>query len=563
MKSSLLILVKKNYLVFLILAIFVHQLLFLSSRYRINDDEGMALIASGGFDGLPSGRLIFVNCVLGFVISNLYIFEPSVSWYAVLQVFSVLFSGLVFLKTITSFCNNKFSSFLNLLLNSLVFILVVFLVKWNTASINYSSTAFQCSVFGLGSLLLAIEGNLTGLTWLSGAVSVLGFLWRQDAFLGTFIFFVPLMAISLFNKDRRRVFKVWFTLAFAAMSTYFLNLYMYLGYPAWADYYRYNRARGLLHGNISFDEVQDGANFTQNLADAGMSRESFLLFDNWFIEPKTMNLKSLRFLGSLVERPKISEIFLGMVSKQTLAVLFVTIFLMGLSSLFFKFSLKVIITLVVINLSIFSFLFSYLSNNIRLPIYVEEGFALSCLVVLLISTLLFSQFKTSRFEDKIASHQRSPRIFVAILTSLVLIIFADWKKDQRLELSQAEFDKKIQVLIDYERKPSFPTPGFADWLGDPFVPHSLFKAKLIPRGWLSGSPIIDQALKNFKVSPTISESLINGEVLLTEDFMSDDILKYFNREFRVCGKFVLHDSEVFKSYIFQREACKGFVFEIS
>ena len=179
----------------------------------------MALIASGGFDGLPSGRLIFVNCVLGFVISNLYIFEPSVSWYAVLQVFSVLFSGLVFLKTITSFCNNKFSSFLNLLLNSLAFVLVVLLVKWNTAEINFSSTAFQCSVFGLGSLLLAIEGNLTGLARLSAAVSVLGFLWRQDAFLGTFIFFVPLIVVSLFNEDRRRVFKVWFSLAFALVST--------------------------------------------------------------------------------------------------------------------------------------------------------------------------------------------------------------------------------------------------------------------------------------------------------------------------------------------------------
>ena len=346
------------------------------------------------------------------------------------------------------------------------------------------------------------------------------------------------------------------------MSTYLFNLHMYLSDSVWVDYYRYNRVRGRLHGNALFNKVTDGENFTRDLADAGMTRESYRLFDNWFIEPKTMSLKSLRFLESLIQWPKISEIFLGMVSKQTLAALFVTAFVMGLSSLFFKFNLRFINPLVAINLLFFSFLYSWLSK-FRLPIYVARGFALSFLVVLFVATLLYSQFKTSNFVDKIASHQRSLRIFVAILAPLVLVSFAVWKRDHGVELSQAEFEKQIQVLMKDERKPSFPLPQFFDGSVAPFATHSLIKAKLIPYGWISGSPIIDQALKNFKVSPTISESLINGEVLLTEDFMSVDILKYFNREFGVCGKFVMDDSEVFKSYIFEREVCKGFVFENS
>lgn len=49
--------------------------------YAIADDVIMRDIASGAFTGTPDGHLIFIQYVLGFLISRCYVLQPQVDWY--------------------------------------------------------------------------------------------------------------------------------------------------------------------------------------------------------------------------------------------------------------------------------------------------------------------------------------------------------------------------------------------------------------------------------------------------------------------------------------------------
>lgn len=61
--------------------------------YAIADDIIMRDIASGAFTGTPDGHLIFVQYALGFLLSRMYLWLPSVDWYGFFMT-GVIFLGL-------------------------------------------------------------------------------------------------------------------------------------------------------------------------------------------------------------------------------------------------------------------------------------------------------------------------------------------------------------------------------------------------------------------------------------------------------------------------------------
>lgn len=60
-------------------------------HYAINDDMAMRDIAAGAMTGSPDGHLVFIKYVLGWGLSQMYLFLPGYDWYGVLM------SGLVVL----------------------------------------------------------------------------------------------------------------------------------------------------------------------------------------------------------------------------------------------------------------------------------------------------------------------------------------------------------------------------------------------------------------------------------------------------------------------------------
>ena len=232
---------------------------------------------------------------------------------------------------------------------------------------------------------------------------------------------------------------------------------------------------------------------------------------------------------------------------------------MCVASLFFKLRLKLIITLTLLNSILLAIFWSYFSIAIRLPSYVAAGIHLSYLVVLLVTLLILSQTKIFNVQSKTTKYQYLPQIVTSIFVFVVLVSFADWRTDQELESRQEKFEKNHQSIVDENRKPIYPIPSILDFSdADPYIPQSLFKAKIITYGWLNGSPIADQALGNLQLASTVSESFLNGNLLLAQGSLSELIEPYLMDLYGICGKFEPVDSQVVQTYVFQRNVCRGF-----
>lgn len=550
-------------LLFLLIGIFFHQVIFLTSSYEPNDTNGMAQIASGGISGTPSSYLVYSNIVLGFLISNSYRLISDFSWYAVFQVLSVLFSCLVFLITFFRFARAKLHIFSYILFANFTFLASAVLLKWNTTSINYSATAFQCSVLGLGSLLLAVNANLRLLAWLASAVAVLGFLWRHDAFFGTLLFFTPLIVADLFNGDCKKKINVWSAFSALLATAFFVNKYMYLRDPAWANYYRFISSSAPLQGNLSFDEIKNSKNFGGTLLKSGMSRESFEMFENWFLDPKIMQVESLKYLGALAERSSVSEIIFKMNSVRTFGSLILTILIAVAFSFFMNARFTVVIPLTVINFFTLSFVKTFLFVDLRLPEYVQTGINLSYLIVLSLSFLLYSSSKSfKKHEERLKKNNWSFGVANLFIALLILVNYGDWRPNKVLAMEQEKFDVSVKALIAEDRPAQFIRPSIlSEGYENPFINYSLKDAKVVPSGLIMGSPLHERMLENLGISRSVPLALINGEMLVSGSRTYLVALeKYLFKEYEVCGVFLPYGTTLTPTFLFSKTKCKGFHF---
>jgi len=65
----------------LLILVFAASLMFLPLRFETNDDIIMMMLASGAYSGDPTPNLVFINYILGLLLSRLYGIIPQVDWY--------------------------------------------------------------------------------------------------------------------------------------------------------------------------------------------------------------------------------------------------------------------------------------------------------------------------------------------------------------------------------------------------------------------------------------------------------------------------------------------------
>jgi hypothetical protein len=437
------------------------------------------------------------------------------------------------------------------------------LLKWNTSSINYSATAFQCSVLGLGSLLLSVKANLRSSAWLASVVAVLGFLWRHDAFFASLLFFIPLITAELFNGVWKKKIKVWSFLVAVLTTAFFFNKYMYLRDSAWTNYISFLSSSARLQGNLSFDKIRNSTNFDETLRMSGMSKESFEMFENWYLDPKIMQVGSLKYLGALIERSTVFEIILKMNSVRTLRTLILTILIIVVFSFITKVRFAVVVPLTVINLFNFCFAQTFLLVDWRLPEYVQTGTNLSYFMALSLSLLINSSTKSfKKVEERLKKNNLIFVIANAVISLLVLVNYADWKPNKFLEIEQEKFDASAKALIAEDRPVQFGrTWTITEKYENPFINYSLKDAKVVPSGLIMGSPLQEQMLDNLGVNQSVSIALIDGEMLVSGSRTYLAALeKYFLKEYKVCGVFEPYHTTLTPTFIFSKTTCKGFHF---
>ncbi len=515
----------------------------LGSRFGANDDFGMSQIANGGYTGKPSEYLLFINIILGHVLKLCYQLIPGIQWYPLLQVVSMSIAFAVFMRSVVFTLRTAIPQERTLRgMYSLTLFFVVFtqFIVW-VYSINFSTTAYFCSILGLLSLLLSLRAGQTSIAIIPIFVCLLGYLWRSHAFFSV----VPIFSIILVFQFRQIPYKSLFknvsVMAILILIMNFTNQLAYTTSSKWHDFYDYNFLRGKIHGNFVFDtliEKYDLSNISNRMQIPSINLK---LFGQWFYSNTTTTSESLRRAIQLIdENTIISDLRLSQIAlSQATGILLVIAPLTILAIVFVSRRYFLLILSILCILAYLIFAESYIGQFIRLPSYITEGLRFSAILSLFM--LLFVSLITGLRDHflKFYLHQLLPFVL------LPLVFYGGHLIWETTDLSSESKNYQAQFLADEkEFKKEFPfalidSSGLFDpTISSPWSSLKLTSLHVIPFGWGMSSPHQADRLEYLGVSRTLDGAIINGElpVLAFKDStFLNDISNYLFANYDICG----------------------------
>ncbi len=552
----------KNYFVInitKILAIYaVFHAFFSASSLGTNDDSGMALIASGGFGGTPSPRLVFINSVLGSVLSTSYRLFPSIPAYSLLALGTNIFSILLLLVSTSAFLGfRKFSASVHNTYAGVLLCISMFVLQQNLLQVNFTKTAFTASVVGLVSLQLAIVTYRKSLIYLSIFVCCLGFAWRSDAFYLAVLVSSPTLVMVLIGRYRH-VWKEIGLLFSLLISLYVLNRLSYTLDENWSSYMDYNSVRGRLHGSRPTDIVVKSFGIESISQLLKIPQSVLVMFFDWFFEPGVFSKEVLENLDRFVMNsfdPFNSIVFFF--PWKVLAITFAT-------SLIVFFNLRVPLVNYIfagVNGLVIVGFGSFLKTTSRLPEQVSYGLTLGLLCNGMVCLLA-----TRRWSLKYFLHRSVFRLFILLrwcffISILVLIcIKGQWSEKRVVVSNQQRFAALISEFSseDFD-KPIFGIPRVLD-LGteSPFKTFDLYDSGIFSTyGWIMGSPFESDLLNSYGAGDRVSLNLIDGHILLSNmSLVSLQFEQYFFDVYGRCGFFTpVYSPNKWDLGIFVEEPC--------
>lgn len=289
--------------------------LLFAPQYQTNDDVGMMMIAAGaGVGAEPSPFVMFMNPLLGQLLSGLYRLWPDAAWYALFMTTVRVLAGMAFAAAVLS---SKPSALRLLLL--IAYFLSVDLV------------GHVCPQFSLAAAV-AVQGAVMlwfcrdrDRPWKPAALAVflglvgLGVLIRADHAALIALLAVPLVIADALTRlggrtaSSRALFPVqlrgWARqtafpmLAAAALALALVGYHRWFYHtsPGWRDFYTYNWLRGQL---TDYNRDVKTASETA-MRRAGWSRNDLLMVKNFFFaDPEVYSAAKFRaFLRECPARP--------------------------------------------------------------------------------------------------------------------------------------------------------------------------------------------------------------------------------------------------------------------
>jgi hypothetical protein len=513
------------------------------SKFGTNDNVGMSQIANGGFAGRPSEHLIFVNSVIGVVLKWLYTITQWAQWYSALIVISLISAVTVFLKSLSP----RPGSPSYWTIACLSFLIIYPSLSDHVFSINYSSTAYFCTSLGFSSLIISLKHPKKNLAWGPIIISVLGFLWREPAFLSVCPIWLILIALQYRRKDIRRYSWNIALLVGSLTTCKIIDFLIRESTPQWIQFYKLNTLRGLVHGNVIVEKIVNDHGFQFLSKSLAIPRINLEFFYGWFFSYSIMGDQQLRKMVNLINSySSISNFEIGTIAKAELAK--VLLYLVAVLSFLIRFKYRFRFRY----LSLFCFIalfhlisVSYIEQFIRTPNYVTEGIQLNVLVAGL--TVLICEIysrNTSNTEEHLPNHFLKPIYFIVIF-SLIQNISSLPEQSRVAKIAQVEFERNSRNfkrdLLELENDFDQPFVAFESpiELSDlsPWSDFRMTSIRSIPLGWTMSSPLEQSRLSFFGVSDDINQALLNGELSILSSIDSStpyQLQRYLMTNFDEC-----------------------------
>jgi hypothetical protein len=516
------------------------QLLLVGSKFGTNDDVGISQIANGGFTGKPSEHLVFVNSLLGFTLKWLYAITQSIQWYPVLIICSLVFSISIFIEVLIKRLQ-EFDQFarLGFLFISLLILLPAFVHR--VFEINYTGTAYFCSILGFSSWILRSSDSHNDLAVGPLVSCFLGYLWRDSAFFSIFpiwvIVFIVCYRRNYQTKFSKNLFLFGLMLGFGKV----IDLISKHSSSTWSNFYELNALRGKIHGNITIDSfiTNRGMQFLSKISSIPEINLNF--FFGWFFSYDVVGETSLRKILSVIEDNsnigsfRLGEIALVEFQRSLLVYLAVFLFLLTVNSSFkWKFILS---SSFVIGFQLI--VISYLERYVRTPKYVIDGIQFGVYMAALI--LLLCQMRISD------SNHKSLNFYTrACFGTLCLVL--GFGSIRVIEGFASDFSTSRKDQLEFETNANI----FRSQLHDPALafslpfemsdlsPWSSFRMSTVPMitlGWTMSSPLEQSRLAFLGVNDDVNQALLDGELSILSSIGSNtpyQVQRYLMTNFDKC-----------------------------
>lgn len=312
LKNKILHFVKKHDVVFMSfifnsIILFI-MLLFFEPTYFPYDDVAMCNLVDGS-KGAYDPHLIFINCVIGYLLKWLYMTFSVVPWYTVLQYVIIFVSQMVLTHIMwrrmpAAYCRCAFLA------------LLIFVSYHNYILLQFSRTATIATIAGVLALLNGFFEKKLSVKWLAFGylLALVGSWYRIMQFM---VVTALLSGIGLYyflclikkEKHWRRylvqnigVFAILFVLVF---GFYYWDQQQYAS-QEWQDYKKFNTLRSELW-DYGFPDYQK---YQKEYNDLGLDDITVSLFQRWqSLDPDRLTIDVFQKLVDLKDPKKIDGEF--------------------------------------------------------------------------------------------------------------------------------------------------------------------------------------------------------------------------------------------------------------
>ena len=263
-----------------------------SGKFNSLDDYFMSSVLTGAYGGEYDVRMYFVNVVYGYFLRPFYVLFPSIGWYSIFQIFTVLASFVALSYVVLK----RYESKLGVMLAVMLLICVSPEFYLNVAFTQVAGIATTAGVF-----LFAIGNTERKRTYLivGSLFMAAGIIFRKEMFL----LGMPTLAALLFFGFLRAK-SIWKAtpIVLAAFAASYIGLVKFNEYHFKGEYEYYAAYQGprSYFGDGAFYEAPA---FVAELDDRGMNKRDFRYLRSWyFYDNEVFSLDSMKALIRIADR---------------------------------------------------------------------------------------------------------------------------------------------------------------------------------------------------------------------------------------------------------------------
>lgn len=245
-------------------------------KFEVSDDFIMMATVSGAYNGIPSKYIMFMNPLIGILISGLYNCIPSINWYVWLQLIMICISFSIILY-IGLKMNNKFIIFCMLIFNLIASIDMYQLMQFTKTATLIISTGFFVFLYDINIQESSIN------VWTTVLFVICGFLIRSQCFYLTAFIFSIVFLINwmlkqsfIFSKKNRIIKYVLVIFSILCCVLVFKN-YFISHNPEYKQYVQYGKIRSQLidYPLPEYEFIKD------ELTDINISENDYKCISTW------------------------------------------------------------------------------------------------------------------------------------------------------------------------------------------------------------------------------------------------------------------------------------------